>query len=228
MSIAAKELTKIYGSGEAEVKALGGVSISFGDNELCAIVGASGSGKTTLLHLLGGLDTPTGGSVLYGETDIYALGDRKLSEIRRKKCGFVFQFFNLIPELTAEENIVLPILLDKRKIDASYIHELSELLGISDRLSHYPSQMSGGQQQRVAIARALANDPEILLCDEPTGNLDEESGNNVIEMLCKAQRKFGKTVIVVTHDNDIAERADRIVRIADGIIVEDVDNKHKG
>lgn len=228
MSIVAKELTKIYGSGEAEVRALAGVSTSFGDNELCAIVGASGSGKTTLLHLLGGLDTPTSGSVLYGETDLYALGDRRLSEIRRKKCGFVFQFFNLIPELTAEENIVLPILLDHGKINDSYIDELVELLGISDRLSHYPSQMSGGQQQRVAIARALANDPEILLCDEPTGNLDEESGNNVIEMLCKAQRKFGKTVIVVTHDNDIASRADRIIRIADGTIIEEIDNKNNG
>lgn len=226
MSIVIKDLTKIYGSGEAEVRALNGVSTSFDKDEFCAIIGASGSGKTTLLHMLGGLDTPTSGSVLYGETDIYALGDRKLSEIRRKKCGFVFQFFNLIPELTAEENIVLPILLDNRKIDTSYINELVELLGISDRLSHYPSQMSGGQQQRVAIARALSNNPEILLCDEPTGNLDEESGNNVIEMLCKAQRKFGKTVIVVTHDNDIANRADRIIRIADGIIVEDIDNKH--
>lgn len=226
MSIVIKDLTKIYGSGEAEVRALNGVSTSFDKDEFCAIIGASGSGKTTLLHMLGGLDTPTSGSVLYGETDIYALGDRKLSEIRRKKCGFVFQFFNLIRELTAEENIVLPILLDNRKIDTSYINELVELLGISDRLSHYPSQMSGGQQQRVAIARALSNNPEILLCDEPTGNLDEESGNNVIEMLCKAQRKFGKTVIVVTHDNDIANRADRIIRIADGIIVEDIDNKH--
>lgn len=226
MSIVIKELTKIYGSGEAEVRALNGVSTSFEKNELCAIIGASGSGKTTLLHMLGGLDTPTSGSVLYGETDIYTLGDRKLSEIRRKKCGFVFQFFNLIPELTAEENIVLPILLDNRKIDTSYINELVELLGISDRLSHYPSQMSGGQQQRVAIARALSNDPEILLCDEPTGNLDEESGNNVIEMLCKAQRKLGKTVIIVTHDNDIASRTDRIIRIADGMIIEDIDNRH--
>lgn len=226
MSIVIRELTKIYGSGEAEVRALNGVSTSFEKNELCAIVGASGSGKTTLLHMLGGLDTPTSGSVLYGETDIYTLGDRKLSEIRRKKCGFVFQFFNLIPELTAEENIVLPILLDNRKIDTAYINELVELLGISDRLSHYPSQMSGGQQQRVAIARALSNDPEILLCDEPTGNLDEESGNNVIEMLCKAQKKFGKTVIVVTHDNDIASRTDRIIRLADGTVIEDVDNKH--
>ncbi|MBD5541308.1 MAG: ABC transporter ATP-binding protein [Lachnospiraceae bacterium] len=226
MSIVVKELTKIYGSGEAEVRALSGVSTSFDKDEFCAIVGTSGSGKTTLLHMLGGLDTPTSGSVFYGETDIYTLGDRKLSEIRRKKCGFVFQFFNLIPELTAEENIVLPVLLDNGKIDTAYINELAELLGISDRLSHYPSQMSGGQQQRVAIARALANNPEILFCDEPTGNLDKESGNHVIEMLCKAQRKLGKTVIVVTHDNDIANRADRIIRIADGAIIEDMDNKH--
>lgn len=221
MSISVEALTKIYGSGDTKVKALEGITTSFENGEFCAVIGASGSGKTTLLHLIGGLDFPTSGTVKYDGTDIYSLNDKGLSEIRRKKCGFVFQFFNLIPELTAKENIVLPILLDNGKVDDSYIGELSEMLGISDRLSHFPSQMSGGQQQRTAIARAMANDPEILLCDEPTGNLDEKSGEAVIELLRETQRKFGKTVIIITHDNKIAARADRMIRISDGRIVEE-------
>lgn len=221
MIISINELTKIYGNGESKVTAVNNISTSFQSSEFCAIIGASGSGKTTLLHMLGGLDTPTSGSVKYDDIDIYNLSDRKQAELRRKKCGFVFQFFNLIPELTAEENILLPILLDNGKIDRPYIDELVKLLGISERLSHYPSQMSGGQQQRTAIARAMANNPEIIFCDEPTGNLDEKSGENVIGMLIDVQRKFGKTVIIVTHDNNIAKRADRIIRIADGKIVED-------
>lgn len=221
MIISINELTKIYGNGESQVTAVNDISTSFQTGEFCAIIGASGSGKTTLLHMLGGLDTPTSGSVKYDDIDIYHLSDRKQAELRRKKCGFVFQFFNLIPELTAEENILLPILLDNGKIDRPYIDELVELLGITERLSHYPSQMSGGQQQRTAIARAMANNPEIIFCDEPTGNLDEKSGENVIGMLIDVQRKFGKTVIIVTHDNNIAKRADRVIRIADGKIVED-------
>lgn len=221
MIISINELTKIYGNGESQVTAVNDISTSFQTGEFCAIIGASGSGKTTLLHMLGGLDTPTSGSVKYDDIDIYNLSDRKQAELRRKKCGFVFQFFNLIPELTAEENILLPILLDNGKIDRPYIDELVKLLGITERLSHYPSQMSGGQQQRTAIARAMANNPEIIFCDEPTGNLDEKSGENVIGMLIDVQRKFGKTVIIVTHDNNIAKRADRLIRIADGKIVED-------
>lgn len=221
MVISINELKKIYGSGESQVNAVNGISSSFQNGEFCAITGASGSGKTTLLHMLGGLDVPTGGTVKYDNTNIYKLGDRKQAELRRKKCGFVFQFFNLIPELTTEENILLPVLLDNRKIDRAYIDELVKLLGISERLSHYPSQMSGGQQQRTAIARAMANNPEIILCDEPTGNLDEKSGENVISMLMDVQRKFGKMLIIVTHDNNIAKRADRIIRIADGKIIED-------
>ena len=224
MSISVEALTKIYGSGDTQVKALDGITTSFENGEFCAVIGASGSGKTTLLHLIGGLDSPTSGTVKYDGTDIYSLNDKGLSEIRRKKCGFVFQFFNLIPELTARENIVLPILLDNGKVDDNYIGELSEMLGISDRLSHFPSQMSGGQQQRTAIARAMANDPEILLCDEPTGNLDEKSGEAVIELLRETQRKFGKTVIIITHDNKIASHADRIIRISDGRIVEETHN----
>ena len=219
MSIRVENLTKIYGSGDAQVKALDGITTSFENGEFVAVIGASGSGKTTLLHMIGGLDSPTEGTVKFDGTDIYALGDKGLSEIRRKKCGFVFQFFNLIPELTARENIILPILLDNGKVDDNYIGELSEMLGISDRLTHFPSQMSGGQQQRAAIARAMANDPQILLCDEPTGNLDEKAGEAVIELLRETQRKFGKTVIIITHDNKIAARADRIIRISDGRIV---------
>ena len=220
MSISVENLTKIYGSGDAQVKALDGITTSFENGEFVAVIGASGSGKTTLLHMIGGLDSPTGGTVKFDGTDIYALNDKGLSEIRRKKCGFVFQFFNLIPELTAKENIILPILLDNGKVDENYIGELSEMLGISDRLAHFPSQMSGGQQQRAAIARAMANDPQILLCDEPTGNLDEKAGEAVIELLRETQRKFGKTVIIITHDNKIAARADRIIRISDGRIVD--------
>lgn len=222
MVISTNGLTKIYGSGESLVTAVNNVSVTFQEGEFCAIIGASGSGKTTLLHMLGGLDAPTGGTVKYGETDIYRMSDRKQAELRRKTCGFVFQFFNLIPELTAEENIILPILMDNRKADMQYIHELTGLLGISGRLSHYPSQMSGGQQQRTAIARAMANNPEIIFCDEPTGNLDEKSGRNVIEMLMEVKNNFGKTLIVVTHDNSIASLADRIIRIADGKIIEEL------
>ena len=224
MSISVHDLTKIYGSGDTKVTALDGVTASFENGEFVAVIGASGSGKTTLLHLIGGLDRPTSGTVKFDGTDIYTLSDKGLSEIRRKKCGFVFQFFNLIPELTAKENIILPILLDNGKVNDSYIGELSEMLGISDRLSHFPSQMSGGQQQRAAIVRAMANDPEILLCDEPTGNLDERSGEAVIGLLRETQRKFGKTVIIITHDNKTAARADRMIRISDGRIVEETAN----
>lgn len=220
MVISTNELVKVYGVNESKVKAVDNLSIKFQKGEFCAIIGASGSGKTTLLHMLGGLDTPTSGTVKYDDVDIYNLSDSKQAELRRRKCGFVFQFFNLIPELTAEENIVLPVILDNRKIDRSYINELAALLGISERLSHFPSQMSGGQQQRTAIARAMANNPEIILCDEPTGNLDEKSGNNVINMLMEMQKRFDKTVIIVTHDINIAKRADRIIKIADGKIVE--------
>lgn len=224
MAIQVENLTKIYGSGDTVIKALDGVTTTFDNGEFCAVIGASGSGKTTLLHLMGGLDSPTGGTVKFDGVDIYTLGDKELSEIRRKKCGFVFQFFNLIPELTARENIILPILLDNGKVNDNYIGELSDMLGISERLSHFPSQMSGGQQQRAAIARAMANDPEILLCDEPTGNLDEKAGEAVIELLRETQRKFGKTVIIITHDNKIAARAERIIRISDGRIVEGINN----
>lgn len=194
-------------------------NIEFAPNTFTAIVGTSGSGKSTLLHLLGGLDTPTSGEVFYDDVSILKLDDSKLSTFRRQNIGFVFQFFELVPELTAKENILLPLMLDNAKEDKAYFTQLAQTLGISDRLSHYPSQLSGGQQQRVAIARALINKPNVLLCDEPTGNLDEKSSKEVINLLKKLQTEYGQTIIMVTHDMNIAGCADTIVRIEDGMII---------
>lgn len=214
-----KNLSKKYGNGENEVHALRNCNISFGEKTFTAIVGTSGSGKSTLLHLLGGLDTSTSGEVFYDDTSILRLDDNRLSRFRRKNIGFVFQFFELVPELTAKENILLPLMLDNIKADKSYFTQLTQTLGISERLSHYPSQLSGGQQQRVAIARALINKPKVLLCDEPTGNLDEKSRKEVISLLKKLQIEYGQTIIMVTHDMNIAKSADSIVRIEDGTII---------
>lgn len=215
-----QDLTKIYGAGESAVCALDHANVSFERGEFVAVTGASGSGKSTLLHLIGGLDSPSSGKVLYGGEDLYQMNDSKLSAFRRRKIGFVFQSFNLIPELTARENIILPGLMDKRPVSEERLNDLAQTLGISERLSHLPDQLSGGQQQRVAIARALANDPELLLCDEPTGNLDAKSGKEIVEMLKLAREKFGKTIVVVTHDASIAAQADRIIHISDGKIAE--------
>lgn len=219
--VTVNNLSKTYGTGDTAVYALKNVNIAFEKNKFTAIIGTSGSGKSTFLNLLGGLDTTDSGEILYGETNLLKLSDDKLSEFRRRNIGFVFQFFNLIPELTARENILMPIKIDNQKTDTKYFEQIVETLGIKDRLNHYPSQLSGGQQQRTAIARALINKPSLILCDEPTGNLDSKSGDNVLMLLKTLKEKLNRTIIMVTHDIHIASEADRIVQIEDGKIVEE-------
>ena len=213
-------LGKVYGKKENKVKALANVNIEVEKGEFVAIIGASGSGKSTLLHRLGGVDRPTEGKVLIEDKDIYNLNETELAIFRRRKIGFVFQSFNLIPVLTVEENIKMPALLDHRKVDEEYYNDLIRTLGLEGRENHLPSQLSGGQQQRVAIARALINKPSIVLADEPTGNLDSETSKEIMEMLKFSIRKYNQTAIVITHDLRIAENADRIIKIADGKVVE--------
>ena len=215
--IRTQNLTKTYGKGEGKVTALDGVDITIKDGEMVAIIGKSGSGKSTLLNLLGGLDKATDGKVFYNDTDLSTLNDTKLSEFRLKNIGFVFQFFDLIPELTAEENVMFPAKLAKRKETAE--SELYTALEITDRVKHYPSEMSGGQQQRAAIARALINDPDVILCDEPTGNLDKASGEEVMNLLKRLNKEQNKTVIIVTHDSVIASQCSRVIEISDGKII---------
>ncbi len=220
MVIEAKELSKIYGSGENRVVALDKAGLKIGQGDFISIIGPSGSGKSTLLHLLSGLDRPTSGSLTYDGKDIYSFHDKELSAFRRRRIGFIFQQFNLLPVLTARENIIMPILLDKKQPEETYLDQLTGLLGIQERLAHLPHELSGGQQQRVAIARALAAQPDIIFADEPTGNLDSKSGNEVMELLKNVQRKMDKTLVVITHDNRIAKMADRQFVIVDGILSE--------
>ena len=209
-------LTRIYGKGENAVTAINNLDIRIDDGELVAITGKSGSGKTTLLNILGGLDKATGGSVCYDDTDITKLADTALADFRLNKIGFVFQFYDLIPELTAKENILLPSKLAKKgKTDIS---DTVKKLGVENLLGRYPSELSGGQQQRVAIARALVNDPSVLLCDEPTGNLDSKTSSDVIGLLKRTSVEFHQTIVMITHNDDIARLADRIIRIEDGKI----------
>ena len=215
--ITTENLSKTYGKGEGSVAALKNVNLTIKDGELAAIIGKSGSGKTTHLNLLGCLDAPTDGKAFYNDIEITSLDDSKAADFRLRHIGFVFQFFDLLPELTAAENILLPARLVKRS--AENYRKIAEILEISERLDHYPSQLSGGQQQRVAIARAMINDPEVLLCDEPTGNLDEKSGREVMELLLKMNREKGKTILIVTHNPEIAEQCGRIIEISDGEIV---------
>ena len=221
-----ENLTKTYGEGENKVEALKNINLSINKGEFVAIIGASGSGKSTLLHLLGGLDRPTTGKVVIDEKSIYDYNDDELSIFRRRKIGFIFQFFNLIPVLDVEENIELPVILDNEKPDKKYLDEIINILNLNERRSHLPSELSGGQQQRVSIGRALVNKPSIILADEPTGNLDSKNTRDVIELLKLTAKKFNQTLILITHDTNIATMADRVITIDDGQIVNDtkIDN----
>ncbi|WP_270647944.1 ABC transporter ATP-binding protein [Paeniclostridium hominis] len=218
-------LTKTYGEGETEVRALSDVNIYVELGQFIAIVGPSGSGKSTMLHLLGGIERPTSGTVKIEGKDIYKLSENKLAKYRRQNIGFIFQQYNLIPVLNVRENIEMPLMLDKAKIDKEYIDEVIEFLGLSERQNHLPNQLSGGQQQRVAIARALAAKPAIILADEPTGNLDTKTTNEVMELLKKSIKKYNQTLIMITHNDEIAKNADRIISIVDGYTKELIHNK---
>ncbi|WP_061994484.1 ABC transporter ATP-binding protein [Clostridium sp. ATCC 25772] len=213
-----KNLCRTYGSSETKVDALKNINLTINQGEFVAIVGASGSGKSTLLHAMAGLDKPTKGNVIIDNEDIYTLDEDNRTVFRRRKIGFVFQSFNLIPVLNLEENIQLPVLLDHQKIDKDYLNELLELLGLKDRKGHLPSQLSGGQQQRAAIARALIYKPSIIFADEPTGNLDINNSKEVMDLLKVSSKKYKQTLVVVTHDLEIASRADRIITLSDGEI----------
>ena len=214
-----RNLRKIYGSGDTEVRALDGVNLNVDSGEFVAIVGTSGSGKSTLLHMLGGLDRPTSGSVIVDGKDIFSLKDEALTIFRRRKIGFVFQSYNLVPVLNARENIVLPIQLDGRQVDEDFLDKIVNTLGLEKKLGSLPSQLSGGQQQRVAIARALAAAPAIILADEPTGNLDSRTSQDVLSLLKVTSQEFAQTIVMITHNEEIAQTADRIIRIEDGRIV---------
>jgi putative ABC transport system ATP-binding protein len=214
-----RDLKKQYGTGETAVHALAGVNLSVENGEFVAVVGTSGSGKSTLLHMLGGLDRATSGKVYVDGKDIFALKDEELTIFRRRKIGFVFQSFNLVPVLSVYENIVLPLQLDGKTVDNAFIGEIAEALGLKEKLNVLPNQLSGGQQQRVAIARALAAKPAILLADEPTGNLDSRTSQDVIGLLKTTSTKFAQTIVMITHNEEIAQLADRIIRIEDGRIV---------
>jgi len=216
-----KNLTKTYGKGDAAINAVDDVSFTIPKGQFTAIVGASGSGKTTLLHLLGGVDRPTQGNITIDGQDIFAMNESNLAIFRRRNMGIVYQFYNLLPTLTAAENIMLPFLLDKREPSTATLDELLEITGLTDRAKHLPSQLSGGQQQRVSIARALINKPAVILADEPTGNLDSKAGSSIIELLVMANKRYGQTVLLITHDEKIALQADRIITLSDGKILRD-------
>ncbi|MFJ3954535.1 ABC transporter ATP-binding protein [Streptomyces libani] len=218
----ATDLTKVYGQGETQVVALDAVSVEFRQAQFTAIMGPSGSGKSTLMHCMAGLDAISGGSARIGDTELTGLKDKKLTQLRRDRIGFVFQAFNLLPTLTALENITLPMDIAGRKPDRAWLDRVVQTVGLADRLKHRPSQLSGGQQQRVAVARALASRPEIIFADEPTGNLDSRSGAEVLGFLRNSVRELGQTVVMVTHDPVAASYADRVVFLADGRIVDDM------
>ncbi len=216
-----ENLSKLYGKGDTAVKALDDVSFTVKKGEFLAIMGASGSGKSTLLHLIGGVDTPSSGKVYVGGEDIYNLSESKLAIFRRRRVGLIYQFYNLIPVLNVRENIELPHLLDGRAADEARLTEILSTIGLKERVSHLPNQLSGGQQQRVSIGRALINDPDIMLADEPTGNLDSKTGREIIELLKLSNKKYNQTLIIITHDEHIALQADRIIALEDGRIIRD-------
>ena len=216
-----EHLTKVYGEGANQTKALDDVSFSVNKGEFVAIVGASGSGKSTLIHLIGGVDKPDGGKVFVGGVDIYAQTEEELAIFRRRKIGLIYQFYNLIPVLNVEENITLPVLMDRREINENRLEELIHLLKLEKRRKHLPNQLSGGQQQRVSVGRALMNAPVLVLADEPTGNLDSENSKEIIKLLRYSNRTYDQTLIVITHDQNIALQADRIIALEDGRIVKD-------
>ena len=216
-----KNISKTYGTGEATVHALKNATFSVPKGEFVAIVGESGSGKTTLLNMIGALDTPTSGKVFIDGKDIFSMKERNLTIFRRRNIGFIFQSFNLIPELTVEQNIIFPLLLDYQKPDKQRVEEILEVLGLTDRRHHLPGQLSGGQQQRVAIGRALIMRPMLVLADEPTGNLDSKSSDEIVALLKKSNKEYNQTIIMITHNMEIAKEADRIIKIEDGRIVEE-------
>ncbi|CAH2715269.1 Lipoprotein-releasing system ATP-binding protein LolD [Neobacillus rhizosphaerae] len=216
-----EHLSKIYGKGETAVKALDDVSFSVKKGEFVAIIGPSGSGKSTLLHMLGGVDRPTSGKVLVDNTDIYNLNETQLAIFRRRQIGLIYQFYNLIPVLTVEENITLPLLLDEHKVDKKQFENIVKILNLQTRLNHLPNQLSGGQQQRVSIGRALISNPAIMLADEPTGNLDSKNSSEIIDLLKMFNKTFNQTLLVITHDERIALQADRVIAIEDGRVAKD-------
>lgn len=216
-----ENLKKTYGKGNTLIKALDGISFTVNKGEFVAIVGASGSGKSTLLHLLGGVDRPTSGKIIIDGEDIYKLNETNLAIFRRRQVGLIYQFYNLIPILNVEENMTLPILLDGKKPDEAYLKELIETLGLENRINHLPNELSGGQQQRVSIGRALMNRPALLLADEPTGNLDSKASRDIVELLKLSNKKYKQTIIMITHDHNLALNADRIITIDDGKIISD-------
>ena len=216
-----ENLSKVYGLGEGEVRALDGVSFSVPKGQFLAIIGPSGSGKSTLLHILGGVDRPTSGKVYLEDQDVFAQDEDHLAVFRRRQVGLIYQFYNLIPVLNVTENITLPVLLDGRKVDQNRLEELIRELNLTGREKHLPNQLSGGQQQRVSIGRALMNSPALLLADEPTGNLDSANSQEIVSLLKKANRQYGQTLIVITHDESIALQADRIISLEDGRITKD-------
>ncbi len=213
-----KQLSKTYGTGEAAVHALKNVTFSVPKGEFVAVVGESGSGKSTLLNMIGALDTPTSGKVLIDGKDIFSMKERNLTVFRRRNIGFIFQSFNLIPELTVEQNMIFPVLLDYQKPNQTYLKELLTVLNLTERKNHLPSQLSGGQQQRVAIGRALMTRPSLILADEPTGNLDTQNSSEVVSLLKEASRKYEQTILMITHSRSIAQTADRILQVSDGVL----------